>query len=934
MTDFFSLVEETNLCPTGSVVGVATVIANEPELHVFTKTVPVFNLTPSQGEPARLGFEVAGKVPIVIDTSVRSARDYGVDASVENATETAGVLSTQLTIWGVPGDPSHNQARGWECVAGGHYEKQVGKPCPASPELPQAPFLISPTSCASDPARTPVIATVETDSWADPGTFLGTEYAWMNEEGQLLGFEGCEKLPFEPKLEVSPEEHTASTPTGLEVKVTVHQQNTLEAEKLAQADVRDTTVTLPAGVELSPSAANGLEGCSEEEIEGDVSSAEHEQFKRERATQMDEPGSSLASDPLVFPDVPPACPKASKVGTVKIKTPLLAHELEGAVYLASPAPNGEPGRNPFNSLVALYIVAEDPVSGVLVKLAGEANINEGSLQISTTFRNTPQVPFEELTLSLFGGPKASLSTPERCGSHATDGVFTPWSGTSPVSVSAEGFGVASGVGDSGCPAGALPFDPGFTAYSQNIQAGAFTPFTLELTRPDGDQALGSVSMHLPPGIAALLSSVELCSEAQADANACPAGSEVGRAIAFAGLGSEPYVQEGGKVFITGPYDGAPFGLDIVTPADAGPFDLGYISVRSKLYVNENDASVTVDSDPLPTEIRGIPLQLKRVIVEVDRSGFEFNPTGCEAKTISATIAGSEGTSANVSSPFKAENCGALPFSPQLSAGAVGHGSKAQGTTFKVTVTSGGVNSGGVAQAGIAKVNLQLPKQLSSRLPTLQKACTEGVFNSNPAACDEGSVIGYATIHTPVLRSPLSGPAYLVSHGNAAFPDVEFVLQGEGIKLVLDGKTQIKNEITYSKFESTPDAPFTTFETVLPAGPHGVLVPNVSESKHFDLCGETIEMPTTIVGQNGVRIEHNTKIAIEGCSAVKSVHVKKLTRVQLLSKALQACRKRYKHNKHARQRCEKQARKKYAAKKARHGKAANRAKHAVPKKKKG
>ncbi len=221
---------------------------------------------------------------------------------------------------------------------------------------------------------------------------------------------------------------------------------------------------------------------------------------------------------------------------------------------------------------------------------------------------------------------------------------------------------------------------------------------------------------------------------------------------------------------------------------------------------------------MPTQIRGIPLQLKRVLVNVDRPGFEFNPTSCNPMSIEGTITGAEGASAHLSSPFQASNCAALPFAPQLTANAVGHGSKADGTTFNVTVTSGGVGPNGVAQAGIAKVDLQLPKQLSSRLPTLQKACLETVFNANPASCPEGSVIGNATIHTPVLRNPLSGPAYLVSHGSAAFPDVEFVLQGEGIKLVLDGKTQIKNGITYSKFESAPDAPFTVFETILPAGP--------------------------------------------------------------------------------------------------------------------
>ena len=717
----------------------------------------------------------------------------------------------------------------------------------------------------------------------------------------------CTALQFAPALGVSPEARQASTPTGLTVSVRVPQASTLEPGGLAEADVRDSTVTLPAGVQLSPSAANGLQACSQ--------------------AQVGFTGFEATSGMAQFSAEPASCPSASKVGIVRIRTPLLGHELEGAAYLATPAPNGEAGMNPFNSLVALYIVAEDPDSGVLVKLAGEGHVDEASGQVSTTFKDTPQVPFEELRLQLFGGPRASLSTPALCGSYSTQALFTPWSGTEPVNVAspAEEFQITSGPGGSPCPAaGSPPFEPGFLAQSTNPRAGQFTSFAMELSRPDGDQALHTVTVHLPAGVAALLSSVTLCGEAQANADACPASSEVGQASALAGLGSEPYLQTGGRVYITGPYEGAPFGLEIVTPADAGPFDLGYVTVRSRLYVDPNTAAVTVVSDSLPTQIKGIPLQLRDVLVKIDRPDFEFNPTNCSPRRIEGTLEGAQGASANLSSLFKAEGCQTLPFTPRFSAAAVGHGSKAQGTTFTVTVRSGGTDASGVAQAGIAKVDLQLPKQLSSRLPTLQKACTEAAFNTNPASCDEGSVIGYATIHTPVLRNPLSGPAYLVSHGNAAFPDVEFVLQGEGIKLVLDGKTQIKNGITYSKFESTPDAPFTVFETVLPAGPHGVLTPNVPEKKHFDLCGESLEMPTTIVGQNGDVIERSTRIAIEGCGAVKSAKARKLTNAQKLARALKTCRKHYRHSKARRIRCERKARRRYPLHAKRTGRAGHKA----------
>jgi hypothetical protein len=907
MANFFALVLETNLCGPSSVVGVATVVVNEPLTGIFPKTVPVFNLVPSQGEPARFGFEVLGKVPVVIDTSVQTGKDYAVVASVKDATQTAGLLSAQVTLWGVPGDPRHNDARGWECVAGGAFARQIGKPCPAGSAEPEDPLLTLPTSCAQNPSAEPVLSNVEADSWAEPERFLGSEYQWMIGTGQPLGFEGCALLPFNPEIEAAAEEHSAATPTGLEVTVKVPQKTTLEAGGLAEADVRNTTVTLPEGVELSPGAANGLEACSEEQI-GYVG--------LNQLTQTQE-----------FTPARASCPEASKVGLVHIKTPLLSHELEGAAYLASPAPNGEAGRNPFGSLVALYIVAEDPVSGVLVKLAGEGELNEGTLRVSTTFTNTPQVPFEDLKIELFGGPKASVSTPAHCGSYGAEAAFTPWSGTGTVDLAspAKEFEVVSGAGGGGCPSSLLGFSPGFDAQSTTADAGAFTDFRLELTRPDGDQALSAVSMHLPPGNAALLSSVVLCEEPQAGKDECPAASEVGQATAVAGLGSEPYVESGGRVFITGPYGGAPFGLEVVTPAVAGPFNLGTVTVRSKLFVDPENASVTIVSDPLPTQLRGIPLQLKRVLVSVDRPNFEFNPTNCAPMSIQGTVSGSEGASANVSSPFQVGDCAGLPFAPKLTAVAGGRGSKADGTSLAVKVESGGVGPGGVVQAGIAKVDLQLPLALSSRLPTLQKACTAAVFNANPASCDEDSVIGSATIHTPVLKSPLTGPAYLVARGSE-FPDVEFVLQGEGITLVLDGKTDIKHGVTYSRFESTPDAPFTVFETVLPAGPHSVLTPNVPEREDFSLCKASLEMPTEITGQNGAVINQTTKIAISGCNGVLPSKTAKPTRAQLLVKALKACRKDRKKSK--RLACETQARKRYAAKTTAHRKGAHKATRAA------
>ncbi len=880
---------EANLCQPSSVIGAATVIAYEPLSSIVTKTVPIFNLVPARGEPARFGFEVLGKIPIVIDTSVRTGKDYGVVATVKNATQVAGLLSSQVTLWGDPGDARHNSSRGWECIDGGFYANQVKKSCPATSAESENPFLTLPTSCAQDPATEPVVSSMEADSWAQPGTFLGAEYAWIGSEGAPLGFQGCSQLPFNPEIDVSPEEHAASTPTGLEVKVKVPQQSTLSADGLAEADVRDTTVTLPQGVELSPSAANGLEACSEAQIG---------YLGLNSQTQTDE-----------FTDQAPSCPDAAKVGTVHITTPLLSHELEGSVYLATPAPNGEAAQNPFNSLVSLYLVAEDPVSGVLVKLAGEGQLNEGTLQIKTTFKNAPQVPFEELSLKLFGGPRASLATPSSCGSYQSQASLTPWSGTGEVNLGspAEDFTISSGVAGTACPQG-LAFSPSLSAGSGSSQGGAFTNFALELSRPDGQQALKGLSLHLPGGIAAMLSSVTLCSEAQANSNSCPPASEVGKATAIAGLGPEPYVEGGGKVFITGPYGGAPFGLEILTPAVAGPFNLGYVTVRSTIQVDPHNASITIRTPSLPTELRGIPLQLKRVLVSVDRPNFEFNPTNCDPKLIEATASGDQGGVQNLTSHFQSTGCDALPFKPTFTASTKGQTSKANGASLTVKV---GSTQG---QANIGKAALILPKILPSRLSTIQKACLAATFEANPASCPEGSNIGSATVHTPVLKSALQGPAYLVSHGGAAWPDVEFVLQGEGITLILDGQTQIKGGVTSSTFNAVPDAPVSSFETVLPQGPHSALTTDLPLSAKYSLCGQKLVVPTTLTGQNGARIEQQTKVAIEGCGAVKATKAKKLTRAQKLKRALASCRKRFKYSKGRRAACEAKARKLYGPKK--------------------
>jgi hypothetical protein len=878
----FSTTGEQNvdLCPRSTVIGVATVTLNEPnQAGVVTRAVPVFNLVPALGEPARFGFYVLKDI-VILDTTVRTGSDYGVTVNVNSASQVAKVLSSQVTIWGVPGDPRHDASRGWECVAGGENltENERLSSCP---ENNPSPFLTLPTLCSSELSTTALV-----DSWPEPGARLPngepdpTDPRWKTATDASPAQGGCAALPFEPSISLAPDTQTGSTPAGLKVNVDVPQGPTLSASSLAEATVKSTTVSLPVGMELNAGAADGLATCSAAQV-GFTGANEATQ------TSNDEFSSAEAE-----------CPDAAKVGTVRVTTPLLPNKLEGSAYL------GQQNTNPFQPPLVLYLIARDKVSGVLVKLAGHVTPDPSTGQLVSVFEGTPPLPFEDLEVNFFSGPRASVSTPSACGNYTTTTSILPWSADTPASPSSS-FAITSGPGGASC-ATPLPFGPGLVAGSTSLNPGAFTAFTTDISRPDGQQTLNTVAVQLPPGLAAILASVTPCPEPQASQGTCGPDSLIGHATTSAGYGSDP-ITLGGDVFITGPYKGAPFGLSIVTQAIAGPFNLGTVVVRSTISVDPYTAAVTIASDPLPTRLKGVPTQIKHIRVTVDRPNFQFNPTTCAVQNITASFTGIEGGSSSASSPFQVDHCASLPFGPKLTATAGGQASKLNGASLNVNVTSGGLG-----QANIRKVFLTLPKALPSRLTTIQKACTDAIFNANPANCNEGSVIGNATIHTPVLKSPLSGPAYLVSHGNAAFPDVEFVLQGEGITLILDGKTDIKKGVTYSRFESTPDAPFTTFETKLPTGPHSALTANVPESEHYSLCKTKLVMPTEITAQNGAVIKQETKIGLTGCVAGKKAH--KASRAQLLKKALKKCRKQFSHSKKKRTACEKKARKKYGPKK--------------------
>ncbi len=818
-------------CPNNTVVGVATPIVVNPDKTSevpYTFSSPLFSLEPAVGEPAKFGF-MTQYGPVILDTSVRTGGDYGVVVTVPNITEGTAFIGNIVTFWGVPNDSRHNDARNFSCLE--NTSVWLAEPREAEPSCPveegSQPLLIMPTACEGAPKTT-----IEADPWNEIGHFTSAEYTFENNEGEPALTDGCNKLNFEPSISVAPDGQEGSTPTGLSVNVHVPQEASLNPEGLAESSVRNTTLTLPAGVTLNPAGADGLSACSVEQV-GLERDAEQE------------------------------CPESAKVATLEIHTPLLPHPLVGAAYLA------QQDANPFGSLVALYLVAKDPYSGVIIKLAGEVKPDPVTGQLVSTFKNTPELPFEDLVVHFFGGSRAPLGTPAQCGSYTTTASIAPWSGNTTANSSSE-FRITSGPNHTPCSA-PLPFAPELTTGSLNIQAGAFTPFDMTMSREDGNQNLDAIQLKMPPGLSGLLAGVKLCGEAEGNAGTCGPESLIGETTVSVGLGGNPYTVKGGRVYITGPYDGAPFGLSIVNPAKAGPFDLGYVVVRAKIEVNPVTAALTITSDTsgpyrIPQIIDGIPLQIKHVNVAITRPDFTFNPTNCEPMQIGGALTSSEGATSALHVPFQVTNCATLGFKPGFAVSTSGKTSRQNGASLHVKLTYPKAPFG--SQANIRSVKVDLPKQLPSRLTTLQKACTAARFEANPAGCPADSIVGHATAITPLIPVALTGPAYFVSYGGAKFPELVVVLQGYGVTLDLHGETFIsKAGITSSTFHTVPDAPVGSFELNLPQGKYSALAAN------GNLCKSKLAMPTAFVAQNGTVIHESTKISVTGCPKTKTKKTK-------------------------------------------------------------
>ena len=870
----------TNLteCPPDTEVGIAY-------LNIIDKGVGelgpygVFNVVPEAGRPGEFVINAVGGVVVPLyGTVVRTALGSVVRVVVQ-----------------VP----RAQVHGFAVTFFGNPIGTFGRP---GEDEDQVPFLINPTNCeASEAQRT---MTMHVDSWYHPGAQNadGTpnfgDPNWLAASAVLPAVEGCDspELDFNPShfelapsglLEGSHEAKSGGTtqadePSAYEGRLKIPQLE--EFGTLSRPELKNATVMLPASLSVSASAANGLEGCTEGQLD----------------PESGEPGH---------------CPDGSELGTVEVTTPLLEKPLKGHVYLAEPKCGGE------GQPVCVESEAEEgKLFGLDMELDGEAVIKlpgrveaggYGSYsaahglapgQLRAVFDNDPQLPFGELVFKFKEGPRTPLANPQTCGTYTTNSVLEPWSAPfSANAVSQSPFGISWDGHGAGCPS-SMPFVPSFAAGTVSSVAGAHTPFVVEFSRQDREQDLSGITVHTPTGLLADLSGVPLCGEAQADAGTCGEASQIGTTSAVVGPGEDPFTITGGRVYLTESYKGQSFGLSIVVPANAGPFHLGDVVVRASIAVDPHTAALTITSDPLPQVVDSVPIRLRRVIVDVDRPGFMFNATNCTPQRVEGALSGLEGftgthgSSVSVSSGYDPSGCTGLAFNPKFVVSTMGKTSKANGASLTATLSYPGASQG--SEANIAKVTVDLPKQLPSRLTTLQKACTSAQFEANPAGCPAASFIGHASVITPLLPVPLTGPAIFVSHGGEAFPSLVVVLQGYGVTVDLVGSTFISRAgVTSTTFKTVPDTPFNTFALTLPEGPYSALAAN------GDLCTSKLAMPTVFVAQNGAEVHESTPVGVTGCAKAK-----KLTRAQKLKAALKACHKHKKESKRAG--CERAARKKY------------------------
>jgi hypothetical protein len=827
LTGLDGATEEHSNCPPASRVGM---LVNESANGSETE-LELFNLVPERGFAAEFGAYLPSlqRSETLYATVAGSGADTHIrviSAPQNGLPETHGV---SLTFFG---NPSKTNTETEEVFS--EQER-------TAPTAPTA-FATTPSDCQAPGFNT----VIHVDSWQDPGALNPdgspdlADPAWKSSTSASPPVGGCEFLQFKPTISFKPEATSSDSPTGL--KVNIHVPQNEAPEGLATPPLREATVALPKGLAVDPSSADGLAGCTPAQI----------------AAETNDPGT---------------CPRASQIGEVEISTPLLDHPLPGKVYLGTPecAPCSNADAQA-GKLVELYIEVNDPISGVIVKLPGSGSLDPATGQITATFKENPQLPFEDLNLSFKGGPRATLTTPPTCGTYTTTTDLKPWSApqSGPDATPSSRFELTSGPNGSACPNGeaGLSNSPSFEAGTTNPIAGSYSPFVLKLSREDGSQRFSSIDTTLPEGLLARLAGIPYCSDqaiaaaggrsgaAEKASPSCPAASEVGVVNVGAGSGTPYYVQ--GKAYLAGPYKGAPLSLAIITPAVAGPFDLGTVVVRTALFVNEFTAQVYAVSDPLPQSLAGIPLDVRSIALQLNRPDFTLNPTSCEAKEITGSMISALGQSAPLKNNFAVGACAALQFKPGLKISLNGQTRRVGHPALKAVLT---YPKGQNANVKRALVNLPGSEFLDQG--NLNKTCTKPVLIAGK--CPKTTIYGKAKAWTPLEEAPMEGPVYLVGGFGYKLPALVAELNGQ-IKVFLVGKVDSgKNKGIRNTFEAVPDAPVSRFVLEMKGGKKYGLLENSQ-----NICKHRQKAIARFTAQNGKTYDTEPVIAVQ-CGKGKKKH---------------------------------------------------------------
>lgn len=804
-----------NECPPATAVGV--ILVQQIEGVAGITPVPIYNLDPAPGMPAQFGAQILN-LPFYLSTEVRPSEGFKVVGVMRNLTQVKRLTAASVLIWGTPADARHdslratciNQIEGYPITL---PEGPDCEPLGASKEE-EKPLLRLPTGCGN-----PLDVVLGIDSWSAPGSFLSAA-----SPGPVVV--GCNQVPFNPTFRARPTTTTADSPTGIDAALGIPQRKYEDRDQPSQADLRDIEVTLPKGIVINPSGANGLNACGPAQI-------------------------GLSSPPGVppaFNDAPAACPDAARLGTVAVSTPVLDRPLKGSVYAASPY------ENPFGTLIATYITIEDPILGIVVKLAGRVDADPATGQIRATFAQNPQVPFEDVDLNLFSGPFAVLRSPQTCGAYATNSLLTPYSApeSGPPATSTDSYAIDRPPAAGPCAAteAELPFAPAVRAGSSTPIAGAQGTLVINLRREDGSQELAAATVSPPPGLIGKIAQMPYCPQATLDqvgvrsgraelaAPSCPAASQVGTVNAGAGAGPAPYYTSG-KVYLAPPYKGAPLSMAIVTPATAGPFDLGTVLIRIPIYIDRESGRITAVSDPLPRLLSGIPLDVRSVSVRLDRPDFIRNPTSCDPMSVDGTALSFTGRAAPFSNRFQVGECGRLKFAPKLSLRLRGGTRRGAHPSLRAVLTSPRGD-----YANLARLSVALPHSEFLDTTHIRTICTRVQFAASN--CPKASIYGHVKATSPLVDYPVEGPVYLRSSSNP-LPDVVMTFRGpphQPLELDVVARIDSVHGGTRATVANVPDLPLARAVLTMQGGKKGLF------QNSRNVCASTNRATVKMDGQNG------------------------------------------------------------------------------------